>query len=83
MRKSNINSAMKLLAKNMENGILPLNDQTLCQMKQKHPHGKDGVPELLLPDLPEEIHPIKFHSLNAESVKKAILKVQLDPLVLM
>ena len=60
MRKSKINSAMKLLAKNTENGILPLNDQTLYQMKQKHPHGKDTVPELLLPDLPEEIHPIKF-----------------------
>ena len=28
----------------------------------------------MLPDIPEEIHPIKFHSIDAESVKKAILK---------
>ena len=40
----------------------------------------------MLPDLPEEIHPIKFHSIDAESVKKAILlnlKVKQGPLVLM
>ena len=33
MRTGNIN---KLLAENMQNGIPPLNDQTLNQMKQKH-----------------------------------------------
>ena len=45
MRKGNINSAMKLSADNMQNVILPLNDQTLHQIKQKHPHGKDAHPE--------------------------------------
>ena len=76
MRKGNINSAMKLLADNMQNGILPLNDETLHQIKLKHPHGKDAHPEVLLPDISEEIHPIKFHSIDAESVKKAILKTK-------
>ena len=76
MRKGNINSAMKLLADNMQNGILPLNDQTLHQIKQKQPHGKDVHPEVLLPDIPEEIQPIKFHLIDAESVKKAILKTK-------
>ena len=76
MRKGNINSAMKLLADNMQNGILALNDQTLHQIKQKHPHGKDAHPEVLLPVIPEEIRPIKFHSIDAESVKKAILKTK-------
>ena len=67
---------MKLLADNLQNGIFPLNDQTLHQIKQKHLHGKDAHPEVLLPDIPEEIHPIKFHSIDAESVKKAILKTE-------
>ena len=35
MRKSNVNSAMQLLADNIQNDILPLNDQTLYQIKQK------------------------------------------------
>ena len=45
-------------------------------MKQKHPHGKIVDPGVLLPDIPEEIHPIKLYSINAESVKKAILKTK-------
>ena len=60
----------------MQNGILPLSDQNLYQMKQKHPHGKVSDPEILLPDIPEEIHPIKIHSIDAESVKKAIIKTK-------
>ena len=84
MRKGYINSEMKLLADNIQNGILPLIDQTLNQIKQKCPHGKDADPEVLLPDIPEEIHQIKFHSSDAESVKKAILKIKmLHDLVLM
>ena len=61
------------------------NDQNLHQIKQKQPHNKDADPELLLPDIPEEIHPIKFHSIDAESVKKSILKtnVQQEFLVFM
>ena len=74
MKKGNINSAMKLLADNMQNGILPLNQQTLHQMKQTHPHGKGADPEVLLPDTPEEFHPIKFNLIDVESVKKAIIK---------
>ena len=30
----------------------------------------------MLPDIPEEIHPIKFDSIDAENVKKAILKIK-------
>ena len=54
-------------------------------MKQKHPHGKDADPKVLLPDIPEEIQPIKFHSIDAETVEKAILKTKgaAGPLVLM
>ena len=37
MQKGNISSALKLLSDNMQNGILPLNDETLRMLKQKHP----------------------------------------------
>ena len=76
MRKCNINSAIKFLVDNMQNGILPLNDQTLYHINQKHPHSKDADPEVLLPDISEEIHPIKSHSIDVGSVKKAILKTK-------
>ena len=68
MRNGNINSAMELLADDMQNGIPPLTDQILHHIKQEHPHGKDAHPEVLLRDIPEEISPIKFHSIDAERV---------------
>ena len=74
MRKGNINSAMKLLANNIQNGVLSLDGQSLYQMKQKHPHDKvcrsRGIATR------QEIHPIKFHSIDAENKKKAILKTK-------
>ena len=60
----------------MLNCILSLNDQTLNQMKQKHQCGKDADREVLLTDIPEEIQSIKFQSIDAKSVKKAILKTK-------
>ena len=50
--------------------------KTLEQLKQKHPQRRDADPEIMLPDKPEEIHPIKFDSINAENVRKAALKTR-------
>ena len=76
MRKGNINSAMKNLADKMQNSVLLLNDQTLNQLKQRHPLGKGADPQILLPDIPEEVHPIKSYWVDTETVKKAILKAK-------
>ena len=65
MRKGNVHNAMNLLINNMKNGVLPLNKKTLEQLKQKHPQRCDADPEIMLPDKPEEIHPIKFDSFDA------------------
>ena len=46
MPKGNVNGA------NMQNGILPLNDTTLNQLKLKHPEAKEAHQMTLLPDLP-------------------------------
>ena len=48
----------------------------ISQIKQKHPHVKGADPEVLLPDIPEEIDPIKFHLIDTKSVKKAIFKTR-------
>ena len=39
MAKGNINSALNLLANNMENEVLPLNKDTLSKLIQKHSKG--------------------------------------------
>ena len=76
MRKGNVHNAMKLLTNNMKNGVLPLNKKTLEQLKQKHPQRHDADPEIMLPDKPGAIHPIKFDSIDAENVRKAAPKTR-------
>ena len=76
MRKGDVHNVMKLLTNNMKNGVLPLNKITLEQLKKKHPQRRDADPEIMLADKPEEIHPIKFDSIDAENVRKAALKTR-------
>ena len=76
MRRGNAHNAIKLLTDNMKNGILPLTEKTLQQLKQKHPPSSNADPEVLLPGKPEEIHPIQFASIDAEGVSKATLKTR-------
>ena len=43
MSKGNVNGAIKLLTNKMDNGILPLNEETLKMLRQKHPEPKDAT----------------------------------------
>ena len=63
---------MNFLTNNMKNSVLPLNKKTLEQLKQKHSQRRDADPEIMLPDKPEEIHLIKFDSIDAKNVRKAL-----------
>ena len=63
MRNGNVSNAMKLLTDNMQNGILPLNQKTLNQLKQKHSQSKGAGLDVLLTDTPKQIHPIKFEAM--------------------
>ena len=76
MQRGNVNSAIKLITNNMQNGILPLDKNTLNLLKQKHPEPAASTEEVLLPDKPETAHEIKYENINAESVRKAALKTR-------
>ena len=43
-------------------------------MKQKHPKSALSTEEVLLPDQPESIHQVKYENINADAVRKAVLK---------
>ena len=55
-----INAAINLLTENMRNGILPLNNETMNLLRLKHPDPKDAHESIMLSDVPERIHPVKF-----------------------
>ena len=75
MQKGNVNGAIKILTNNMQNGILPLNKETLNNLKLKHPKAKPAPDEILLNDLPEEVHPVKFEAIDEEYVRQAAMVV--------
>ena len=68
MHKGNVNSAIKLLTNNMESGILPLNNDTLKLLKQKHPKPAKACEDVLLPDEPESVHFVKFGGTSTQSM---------------
>jgi len=55
MSKGNVNGAIKLLSNNMQDGILPLNEETPTLLRQKHPAEKTPSDEILLKDSPIKI----------------------------
>ena len=51
MQQGNINGTIKLLTNYMQNGVLPLNEKTLEQQRQKHRKTSPATESLLLTDI--------------------------------
>ena len=76
MRKGNVNAAINLLTENMRSGILPLNNEALNLLRLKHPDPKDAYESVMLSDVPERIHLVKFEVIDAEMIRKAAMKTR-------
>ena len=73
MQKGNVTRAIKILRNNKQNRILPLNRETLNHLKLKLPEGKRASAEVLLDDVMEGVHPLKFETIDEESLRQAAL----------
>ena len=51
MQQDNINGTIKLLTNNMQNRVLPLNEKSLEQRRQKHRKTSPATESLLLTDI--------------------------------
>ena len=76
MQQGNVNGEIKLLANNMQNGVLPLNETKLELLRQKHPKASPATESVLLTEDVEKVHLIKFENITEESVRKAALKTK-------
>ena len=76
MKKGNINAALKLITNNMQDGILPLNNETLNKLKEKHPKSKNANNDVLLTSVPQDVHPIMFAGIDEEMIRKAAIKTK-------
>ena len=71
MGKGEVNAALNLLTKNMNNGILPLNDETLLLLEQKHPIANESCEDVILNGPMKRIHPIIYDVINEDMIMQA------------
>ena len=76
MQKDNVDSAIKLITNNTQNGMLPLAENTLKLLTQKDSKSAPSTEEVLLPNQPESTHQIQYENINADAVCKAVLKTK-------
>ena len=60
MSKDTIIASVNLVTNNMENGVLPLNAQSLSQLVKKYPDRKKAPDEILLDGPLPNVHAVHF-----------------------
>ena len=76
MLRGNINAALRLLNNTSGKGLLPINEESIRQLHDKHPKGEELHEELLLNGPIKQTHPVIFDKLDAELVLKTSLKMR-------
>ena len=73
MKAGKLNAAVKVLTSNMEGGILPLTEDTIALLEQKHPNPAPIIDDAIIDKVPEDVHPVVFSSIDGESIRKAAI----------
>ena len=76
MKRGNISAAVKLLTNNMHDGILPLTNEALNKLREKHSTSKNANNDVFLTGVPQDVHPIMFASIHEEIIRKAAIKAK-------
>ena len=70
MATGKINAAMKVLENSNGTGILPINNDTIQMLNDKHPKGEDEQQDMILMGPIKHIDPIIFEELTPDLIKK-------------
>ena len=76
IEEEKVNKAIKILEKPNKGGILPLSDETIEILQQKHSEASEASDEILLKETHQEVHPVTYESINSEMVKDAIKRTR-------
>ena len=60
----------------MENRVLPINKDTFSKLIQKHRKGKMASQDIFLNAPLQNIHPIKFQSIEEEMIRKVAIRTK-------
>ena len=76
MLEGKVNPAIRLLNESASGGVLPLTDEVFQNMQQKHPEGSPLNETMLLHGPVKKTNSVIFDDLNAELIRKCILKTK-------
>ena len=76
MTNGNVNAALRLLSKSGNSGILPINEETIRQLHDKHPEGEPLYQEMLLNGPVKFTHPVIFDEFDTALVQKVALRTK-------
>ena len=76
MLRGNVNKALRLLDQTTNKGVLPITDDTIRQLHEKHPVGEPQHEEMLLNGPIQHVHPIIFDDINGELVQKVAMRMK-------
>ena len=71
-----INSALRYLSDNQGGGVLPLDDDVMRQLKEKHPNPQEACLGSLLFGPMEDIPDLIYQQINGEMVRNAALRTK-------
>ena len=76
MLQGNVRQAVRLLERDASNGVLPLNQSTLNDLRQKHPEGQQINEEMILQGPVENVSSVIFDEITSDSILKATIKTK-------
>ena len=76
MLKGNVNAALRLLNKANNKGILPITEETMKLLHEKHPTGEPLHEEMLLSGPIQQVHSVIFDDINGDLVRKVAMKMK-------
>ena len=76
MKNGNVTAAVNLITDNMKNGILPLSDETMTLLQEKHPEGAELDRTTITSTINPEAHPIVYEEITPDTIKTAALNTK-------
>ena len=76
MQRGNVNASIRLLTDSISHGVLPLNEETLRLLIQKHPKSEEATKDVLLQRPIMKANSIVFESIDESLILKAAQKTK-------
>ena len=71
-----VSAAVKLLSEHSDDGILPINEDTLKLLQENHPFAREPGEIEMLPGVIQQVHPLVFDQISGDTIQKATSRTE-------